>query len=766
MSKNELIARAIHINGIVQGVGFRPFIFTLAHKHHITGWVRNSSAGVDITANGKPPDIQTFIMDIQDQAPPLAQIDQIDIREIESNGYLDFRILESEVNAGGFIPISPDISTCPDCLRELFDPTDRRYRYPFINCTNCGPRFSIIKDIPYDRHLTSMEAFQMCSDCQKEYENPFDRRFHAQPIACPQCGPQIWFESMDTTVAIKGEDALRSAREYLKLGKIVAVKGLGGFHLACDATNPQAIRTLRSRKQRSQKSFAVMLNDAGIAETHCLVSNEEKMLLTSKEKPIVILQRRPDCSLPLEIAPGVNTLGVMLPYTPLHALLLEAEPGFPEVLIMTSGNISEEPIVFSNSSAKAELAHIADGFLMHDREICMRVDDSVTAENEGKPYLFRRSRGYAPNPILIDQPLQEILAVGAELKNTFCLTKGTYAFLSHHIGDLENQETIEAFENCIPHYEHIFKVKPTCIARDLHPDYLSSRYASTRAKAENLSLLMVQHHHAHLAACLADNHWMEDQAVIGIIFDGTGLGSDGNIWGGEFLLGDYRGFERLKYLEYYPLPGGDAAVRRPKRLAAGYLYQAGIAWDDSLPPIQALSEQERQVLPEQLNKRINCPLTSSMGRLFDAVASLTGVCQENHYEAQAAIEFENRLDQQESGHYTFTINQATISPQPLLQEIVSDINKRIPTRIISARFHHAIVEMIVKVSQEIRQSSGCSTVALSGGVWQNLYLLKKSVQALNQAGFRVLCHHQVPANDGGVALGQAMIANRQLLFGK
>ena len=503
MPQNELSGRKIHIQGIVQGVGFRPFVYTQATKRHLTGWVRNSSAGVDIVVNGPQAQLDAFLEEVQGNPPPLARIDSIDVQSLTPDSFNDFQILESAAGEGGFIPISPDISICPDCLRELFDPADRRFRYPFINCTNCGPRFTIIKDIPYDRPLTTMADFRLCARCEREYHDPSDRRFHAQPVACADCGPQVWFEAKDCPKST-GEEAIQTARRWLKQGKIVAIKGLGGFHLACDATNPSAIDELRRRKHRSEKSFALMVFDASIAAQYCHISPAERTLLESKEKPIVILERKPDCPLPAQIAPGLRTLGVMLPYTPLHYLLLEPEEGYPQAWIMTSGNLSEEPIAYANSAALSELGEIADGFLLNDRDIQMRVDDSVLAEYRGAGYFFRRSRGFAPNPIRCTQPLREVLAVGAELKNTFCLTKGSYAFLSHHIGDLENAETLHAFESGIPHYENIFKVDPIAIARDLHPDYLSSRYAQDRAQSQNLPLIEVQHHHAHLAACLAD----------------------------------------------------------------------------------------------------------------------------------------------------------------------------------------------------------------------------------------------------------------------
>ena len=761
MPQNELSGRKIHIQGIVQGVGFRPFVYSLAQKHHLTGWVRNSSAGVDIVVNGLQVHLDAFLDEIRRNPPPLAKIDDMDSQPILPVSYNDFRIVESAEEEGGFIPISPDISICPDCLRELFDPTDRRYRYPFINCTNCGPRFTIIKDIPYDRPLTTMADFKLCAQCEHEYLDPANRRFHAQPVACADCGPQVWFEGKGQS-KVCGEAAIQITRSWLKQGRIVAIKGLGGFHLACDASNPAAIDELRRRKCRSEKSFALMVFDGSIAEQYCRISPAEKTLLESKEKPIVILERKPDCSLPMQIAPGLRTLGIMLPYTPLHYLLLEPEAGYPQVFIMTSGNLSEEPIAYANSIALSELTDIADGFLLNNREIQMRVDDSVVAENRGEFYFFRRSRGFAPNPIRCAQPLCEVLAVGAELKNTFCLTKGSYAFLSHYIGDLENAETLRAFESSILHYEHIFKVDPVCIARDLHPDYLSSRYAQSRAQSRNLPLVEVQHHHAHLAACLADNHWEKADPVIGVIFDGTGLGTDGKIWGGEFLVGNYDGYYRPCHLADYPLPGGDAAVRQPKRLAAAYLWQAGIPWDDALPPFQAMDGQERSVLLAQLEKGIHTPVTSSMGRLFDAVASLIDLRQVINYEAQAAIELENITVQSSEGDYPFDVQGELIDPKPLLEAILEELKKQTPPGLISARFHRSVIKLVLQVCERLRLETGINTTALSGGVWQNMLLVGQTTAVLEKSGFQVLTHRQTPPNDGCIALGQAMIANQQL----
>lgn len=755
-----IVARKIHITGIVQGVGFRPFVYSLAKRYRLTGWVRNSSAGVDIVANGETNLMSGFLKNLKDQAPPLSRIDEFLVEEVPVDGFQEFTIIPSEAVEGEFIPVSPDMSICPDCLAELHDPADRRYRYPFINCTNCGPRFTIIRDIPYDRPLTTMAPFKMCERCRAEYEDPLNRRFHAQPVACPDCGPKIWFESKEAaTEKLENEEALQTARSNLRSGKIVAVKGLGGFHLACDATNPHAVESLRSRKKRSDKPFALMVPDVETARKYCHVSESEQTLLESRSRPIVILDILAGIELPQSISPNVKTLGIMLPYTPLHYLLIEKGEGFPKILVMTSGNISDEPIVYTNNSARQELAAIADGYLLNDREIETRLDDSVVMEMNDHPYFYRRSRGYAPAPIKFNHDLENILATGAELKNTFCLTRGNYAFLSHHIGDMENLETLRAFEEGIPHYEHIFKVKPEAIACDMHPDYLSSRYASERSCAEGIPLFLIQHHHAHLAAVLADNCWETTDPVIGISLDGTGYGLDGKIWGGEILYSGYAQFERKYHLEYMPLPGGDAATHNPDRIAAAYLWKSGIDWSPDIPAISSYNSDDLEILRMQLEKNINCPQTSSMGRLFDAVAGLIGLRRSVNYEAQAAIELENAIDSSIHDSYCFELSGGQVLINPLLTDIISDLRIGRSVDLIAAKFHNAVRNLVLLVSGCVSQETGCKIVALSGGVWQNRYLIRNVIDDLERNGFQVLIHHDVPTNDGGIALGQALVAN-------
>jgi hydrogenase maturation protein HypF len=765
----------VWVRGIVQGVGFRPYVFTLAESLGLTGWVKNTSRGVEIEINGPLAALEQFVTTLRESPPPLARIDALRSESAAPNGYTTFLILESQAEEGAFLPVAPDMAICPDCRRELFDPNDRRFRYPFINCTNCGPRFSIIRDIPYDRQYTTMAGFTLCPDCQGEYENPRDRRFHAQPVACAACGPQVWLESGVEKLA-EGENAIQLARQWLKEGKILALKGLGGFHLACDASSPGAVSELRRRKKRSDKPFALMAFDLPAIERHCTVSAQEAALLASAQAPVVLLARRPGSSITGEAAPGQTTLGFMLAYTPLHLLLLEPRDGFPDALVMTSGNLSEEPIAYRDEEAQERLGSLADGFLLHNRPIHMRVDDSVVRSitlpagkvgpgedpaQHQQLYFIRRSRGWAPDPLALPADVLPTLATGAELKNTFCLARDRYAFLSHHIGDMENYETLRSFEEGIRHFERLFRVKPEQIVCDLHPDYLATRYAQQRAQEEGLPLTRVQHHHAHLAACLADNGWDTGEPVIGLSFDGTGYGTDGAIWGGEVLVGGYKDFQRRFHLAYAPLPGGDAAVRKPARMALAHLWAAGIDWEPDLPPALEICAQDRVILKTQLERRINTPSTSSMGRFFDAASALIGVRQTATYEGQAAIELEALADPDETGYYTFDINADLIQPAPLWQALIADWRTGLPPATLAARFHNSVVGLAADLCQQAQRETGCQVVALSGGVWQNRFLLERTTARLQQAGLRVLVHHHVPANDGCIALGQALVGIQQ-----
>ncbi len=754
-----MVGSHIWVKGIVQGVGFRPFVYTLAIQHQLTGWVRNTSRGVEIEINGSDEAVKGFIEQLRTQAPPLARLDSVEVEAVIPNGYTTFEILESAPLPGEFIPISPDVAICADCQRELFDPQNRRFRHPFINCTNCGPRFTIITDIPYDRPKTSMAGFPMCPQCEAEYHNPLDRRFHAQPVACPNCGPSVWFENGGAVVA-NGETAIQLTRQYLREGKIVAIKGLGGFHLACDAFNTTAVAELRRRKRRSLKPFALMAFDLQTVQRHCLVNQAEQELLTSRQKPVVLLPPRPESLVSPEVAPAQTRQGVMLAYTPLHLLLLEPAPNFPELLVMTSANLSEEPIAYQDDEARQRLFGLADGFLMHNRPIHTRVDDSVQRVVNNQPYFLRRARGYAPDAIKLPFNMPPILATGAELKNTFCLTRQQYAFISHHIGDLENFETLRSFEEGIRHYERLFYIKPEMLVADLHPDYLSTRYAQQRASEQSLPLLQVQHHHAHLAACLADNQWNSKDPVIGLIFDGTGYGIDGVTWGGEVLLGGYAAaFERTHHLDYVPLPGGDTAVRNPGRIALAYLKHAGLEWGADLPPVTGYSSTELSLIQRQIDKHINSPLTSSMGRLFDAVSALLGICQHISYEGQAAIELEALADFNEESSYPIELQSEIINVRPLWECLVRDYRKGISTPLLAARFHNSIARLGLQMCENLRSQTGINHVALSGGVWQNIFLLRRTLSLLHAHNFIPLIHQQVPTNDGGIALGQAVIAS-------
>ena len=752
------IGLQIKVKGIVQGVGFRPFIFNLAEKYSLTGWVCNTSNGVDIVVNGDRNDINRLIDELHNHPPLLARIDSLNHQEIPIEDFNKFSILPSQSEAGQFVPISPDMSICSDCQRELFDPANVRYRYPFINCTNCGPRFSIITDIPYDRPKTTMAGFNMCPVCQKEYEDPADRRFHAQPIACPNCGPQVWFESNGQNLTER-ENAIQMARLWLRAGKIIAIKGLGGYHLACDATSSEAVSRLRLRKKRSDKPFALMGFDIDAIRHYCDVSSEEKALLTSPQHPIVLLHSYAENGIAIEAAPGQTSLGFMLPYTPLHLLLLEPEDGFPEALVMTSGNLSEEPVAFQDEEALQRLSGIADGFLFNDRPIHMRVDDSVYRVVDQKPYPIRRSRGYAPQSVQLPDATTQTLACGAELKNTFCLTRENYAFVSHHIGDLENYETLQSFENGIDHFKRLFRIEPELIAADLHPDYLSTRYAAVYAQTRSLPFIQVQHHHAHLAACLADNGWRSTDPVIGLTFDGTGWGTDGVIWGGEVLIGSYKGYTRRFHLTEAPLPGGDTAIRHPARISLAYLSSCDLDWDTALPPAQSLCSEERTIIQSQISQHINTPMTTSMGRLFDAVSALIGVRQTASYEGQAAIELEAICDPNEKSAYTFALQQNEILIKPLLEEILHDWYHNTALPIISARFHNGLAQCALEMCKIIRSETSLTTVAFSGGVWQNSTLLNKTLSLLRKEGFNPLIHRQVPTNDGGICLGQVIVAN-------
>ena len=732
----------IQVRGIVQGVGFRPFVYNLARTLRLTGYVLNSSSGVLIEVEGEQAQIDCFVRDLSLHPPPLAQIEDVQLTTLEPAGHAGFTIRESVDVPGQLAPVSPDVSTCPDCLRDFQSPGNRRFGYPFTNCTNCGPRYTITRMIPYDRPLTTMACFPMCERCQREYDDPSDRRFHAQPNACPECGPSLTLSIAD-------------ARRLLRQGQILAIKGLGGFHLVCDPFDDAAVLRLRERKRRSDKPFALMVPDAAAAEKLCFVSDGESAALTSIRRPIVILARRPDAPISPALAPGNNTLGVMLPYTPLHYLLFDESI---QALVMTSGNVSEEPIVTGNREAAARLASIADAFLFHNRDIHTRVDDSVSRVFAGYERVLRRSRGYAPHPVTLGFPVAEILACGAELKNTFCLTKNHHAFLSQHIGDLENYETLVFYRETLDRMQQLFRIAPTAVAYDLHPQYLSTQLALEMTDVQKIG---VQHHHAHIASCMAENG--VNDKVIGVAFDGTGFGTDGKIWGGEFLVADFAGFERRAHLRYVPLAGGDRAVREPWRLALSYLLDTFGARIDSLdlPLFHRVPPKKIATIRSMIERRINTVETSAAGRLFDAVASIVGIRDEVNFEAQAAIELEACAQPDVDDVYPFEISDE-IDVRPMIEQIVRDVLAAKSTGWISAAFHNTIAAIVTEVCLRLRSNEGIHRVCLSGGTFQNVYLVERTVASLRDNGFEVFLHSKVPPNDGGISLGQAVIANASL----
>jgi hydrogenase maturation protein HypF len=754
--------RRYQIRGIVQGVGFRPFVFRTAERHSLSGWIRNDSDGVVLEVQGHSPALEAFILEVRSSAPLLARIESVALleRRYGDAPITGFAIQASERSATARTLVSADSTVCDDCLGELGDPTDRRYRYPFINCTNCGPRYSIISGVPYDRPQTTMAAFPMCEACAAEYHDVADRRFHAQPVACWDCGPRVslWRSAEDR---LPCSDPVEETVRMLREGAILAVKGIGGYHLMVDARNEAAVHELRRRKHREEKPFALMSPTLEAIESYAHVERREAELLRSVARPIVLVRKREHDGLARSIAPGNRRYGVMLAYTPLHHLLFE---GGLDVLVATSGNVSDEPIAFENNDALKRLAEIADAFLINDRDIYTRVDDSivrvVSLGEHPETTPLRRARGYTPEPIRAPFEPPPVLAVGPELKSTICLSRADELFLSHHIGDLKNEATRRSFEHAIGHLSRLLEVSPELIAHDQHPGYLSTRYAREQ---DQLPTVAVQHHHAHMAACMCEHQLTGP--VVGVIFDGTGYGSDANIWGGEFLLGDYGGFERVGQLEYFRLPGGDKAVKEPFRVALSLLKQAaGNFTDFDLPIVSERSELELHVLGRMIEAGVSSPLTSSMGRLFDGVSALLGVRGHAHYEAQAAIELEQLIAPHAVGRplrwkLHFEAPTLRIDPRPMVLDLAERAqSKTAKVAELSLRFHATVVEMVLHTCLEIRERSGVSRAVLSGGVFQNEFLLCGAHEALEHEGFTVYTHRRVPTNDGGVALGQAAIA--------
>jgi hydrogenase maturation protein HypF len=740
------------VEGVVQGVGFRPFVYALAGECALAGHVGNDVHGVFLEVEGAPESVTGFLTALRTKAPPLAEIELVTTRDVAPTGEAGFVIVASDPAGARNTMVAADSATCADCLAELFDPADRRFRYPFINCTNCGPRFTIVRDVPYDRPYTTMSGFAMCVTCATEYHDPANRRFHAQPTCCPVCGPRLWLAGPDDE-DISGADPITTAAGMLMAGRVLAVKGIGGYHLAADATNQTAVAALRSRKQRADKPFALMVSDVDAAGQLCRVDDVAEPVLTGRRRPIVLLPRRPDTGLADAVAPGNRELGVMLPYTPLHHLLLGAVAG---PIVLTSGNVSDEPIAYRDVDAADRLAGIADAFLRHDREIHIRTDDSVARPRRGRPVLLRRSRGYVPEPFTLHTELpRPVLGCGAELKNTFCLASGRHAFLSQHIGDLENAETLRSFTEGIAHFSRLFDITPQVIAHDLHPEYLSTKFALDQ---DDVDLVGVQHHHAHIASCLADNGVAE--TVIGVAFDGTGYGPDGTIWGGEFLVADLRSYRRAGHLALVPMPGGVSAIRQPWRMAAAYLDQAGVA--PAGLDVFRRNESRWSSVVALGRSSLAVPRTSSAGRLFDAVAALVGDRDEINYEGQAAIELEQRTDPSERGHYSATVTEQDgvfqLAGVDLIAAVAADLAAGTPVSVIGGRFHNGVAEAVVGVCVRIGEATGVRTVALSGGVFQNQLLADRVEAGLVGHGFRVLTQVAVPCNDGGISLGQVAVA--------
>lgn len=763
-SRETIIRHRFQISGIVQGVGFRPFIYRLALENCLVGWVRNTPGGVEIEVQGAPAAVARFGQSIPGEAPPLAVIYSINVHEIQTADERDFNILPS---SGGEpdIQIAPDSILCDDCLRELFDPANRRYHYPFITCTNCGPRYSIITGTPYDRPKTTMAGFPLCPACLEEYHDPVDRRFHAQPLACPTCGPRLHL--LDHTglpcaspAVSPGTDDSIIARAIalLKAGAILAVKGIGGYHLAVDACNNYAVRRLRERKKRDEKPFAVMTADLATARTITHINEIEGRLLASIESPIVIVRKSVDCAVSELVAPNNGWLGLMLPYTPIQHLLLRL--GDFTALVMTSANRSDEPIAFEDGDALQRLSGIADYFLSHDRPIHIRCDDSVIRVFQDRPLFYRRSRGYVPRAIRLPFEVEPLLAVGSEMKNAICLAKGGQAFLSQHIGDLQNDTTCDSFRHSIEHLSGLLQISPGVIACDMHPDYHSSVYAGT----SGLPLVTAQHHHAHLAACMAENGLIGD--VIGLIFDGTGYGTDGTIWGGEFLVGGYNDFQRAGHFRSVRLPGGDAAVREPWRMALAYLHRACGTAAGSLdhPVTRYLTAAEHDLFATMLERGINAPQTSSCGRLFDAVAAMLNVRHKVSYDGQAAIELEalaETADMEDTLPFDVTLTAEGswhIDFAPLFPALLSAMQAGISSAILARRFHATVAGAAIDACGRIARECGLDRVVLSGGVFQNRLLTEMVYTGLTKTGLQVFTHRLTPPNDGCIALGQAAIA--------
>ena len=782
MDAVPIVRRRVLISGVVQGVGFRPFVWRRATRFGLSGWVENDSAGVVLEVQGNAAAVAAFLAGLAEAAPPLAAVGRIDVAEaaVRPGAPTAFAILASPVGGRRAAHVPPDIAPCRACLAELGDRDDRRFRYPFINCTDCGPRFTIVEDLPYDRARTTMRRFAMCARCAAEYAEPASRRFHAEPVACPECGPVAWFARCDAgpvptsrgQAAVRGDAALAAARSLLADGGILAIKGVGGFHIACDASRPATVAVLRDRKHRVGKPFAVMVGDAVRAAEFAVVDEQERGLLEGRERPIVLLRARPrsaaGAALAAEVAPGLDFVGVMLPPTPLHHLVAAEMPP----LVMTSGNLAEEPIAHDDADAVARLAPLVDGFLLHDRAIHVPCDDSVVRCVAGAAVPIRRSRGHAPLPVRVAGDGPAVLAVGGELKAAICLLRDGAAFMSQHLGDMGNAETLAALDRAASHLLRLFAITPEAVVADLHPGYLSADWAARFATAHGIPLVRAQHHEAHVASLLAEHGFTvtaPPPGFVGVCFDGTGYGRDGTIQGGEFLVAADGRLRRAAHLLPFPLPGGDAAIRHPWRTALAVLHAAGIEPEDRLPPVEAISPADRAVVARQLERRINTTPTTSMGRLFDAVASLTGTAHSVTYEAEAAMKLEALAAAAEASavvpldpcrlHDAAPANTLAIDWRPLIVSLAARVRDGADPRGIAAGFHDATVRMIVDTCRRLGDGG---TVGLTGGVFQNALLTERAIAALHAAGFEVLTHHAVPPNDGGLALGQAVLARAAL----
>lgn len=749
------IRRRITVGGVVQGVGFRPFVYACASELSLTGSVGNTDSGVVIELEGSTSALAGFEQRLREAPPPHAVVDSVEVTEIPIRGGSGFRIDATSEHGPGRTFASPDLGMCEDCLEEFSDPSNRRFRHPFITCTNCGPRFTIIRTLPYDRDTTTMSTFPMCAACAAEYADPADRRFHAQTVACWDCGPTLSYVGVEHTSS--GEAAVEDARRLLGSGKILAVKGIGGFHLACSATDEDVVRVLRDRKRRGDKPFAVMVANVEHAKDLAELDPAEARVLSGAQKPIVLLKRRSHDPLAPSVAPGNRDLGVMLAYTPLHHLLLERFGP----LVMTSGNLGGEPIAYRNDDARTRLVHIADGWLEHDRDIVVPCDDSVVRVVAGVQRPVRRSRGYAPMPLALPFPVLPVLAVGGDLKNTCGVADGRYAWLGQHVGDMDDLATLQAFSAGVSHLQRLTHVKPEQLAADAHPGYRSSAWA--RQHAAGRPVRTVSHHHAHIAAVMGEHGIPSDTEVLGLAFDGTGYGTDGAVWGGEVLIADYKGFRRPAHVKYVPLAGGDASVHRPYRMALSHLYAAGVQWDLRLDCVLACPEPERQALRHQLETGFGCVPTSSMGRLFDAIASIAGVRQVVDYEAQAAIELEALSRDIDGDAYTFEFQHENscmlVDAGPVVVAAASDALAGTPPGVIGARFHTAVTALVLDIAEYFRARTGDMPVVVTGGVFQNPTLLAGSLRKLEAKGFRVLAPRLLPANDGGLAFGQLLVGS-------